>query len=139
MRWKISVKMLNPRILLKTVKQKLLCFFLENNRIIVEIRSTEIPEIIWIPFKCLEPRAEYTVILALSSAQTAAGRMERITFITSLTDKLSLSRNVSVKSTNLAVLLFPVLALHHQSKLSPEVIIQLVVGHWLLYCDEPNI
>ena len=34
-----------------------------------EIRSTEISEIIWIPFKCLEPRAKHTVILALSFQQ----------------------------------------------------------------------
>ena len=54
-----------PRKLLKTV-------FLKNNGIIVKIRSTEIPEIIWIPFKCLEPRAEYTVILARLSAPSRA-------------------------------------------------------------------
>ena len=42
---------------------------LENNRILVKIRSTEISEVIWIPFKCLEPRAEYTVILAPSSEE----------------------------------------------------------------------
>ena len=44
---------------------------------------------------------------SLLPAESSSSRMERITFITSLTDKLSLSRNVSVKSTNLAVLLFP--------------------------------
>ena len=57
----------------KLSKKKFLCFFfLENNRILVKIRSTEISEIIWIPFKCLEPRAEYTVILARLSAPSRA-------------------------------------------------------------------
>ena len=84
---KLSVKMLIPRKLLKTV-------FLKNNGIIVKIRSTEIPEIIWIPFKCLEPRAEYTVILALSSEQTAAGWRELLSLRLWLTNYLGLQMSL---------------------------------------------
>ena len=84
---KLLVKMLIPRKLLKTV-------FLKNNGIIVKIRSTEIPEIIWIPFKCLEPRAEYTVILALSSEQTAAGWRELLSLRLWLTNYLGLQMSL---------------------------------------------